>query len=102
MNVKLAFGLALSLACLSAAEAPSNYQTFGGRQIEGDSLALAAYDNALARCLPEAETPPLGSAQRTSLRFNAALRACLYRQGYIDRGARAYPATLYFGHLLDR
>jgi hypothetical protein len=102
MKVKLALGLALSLACISAAESPSNFQTISGGPVEGDSIALAAYDNALARCLPEAQTPPLGSQQATSLRYNAALRACLYRQGFIDRGAHAYPATLYFGHFLDR
>jgi hypothetical protein len=102
MKIKLALGLAFSLACISAAESPSNYQTYKGFRLENDPVLLAAYDSALRRCVPEAETPPRGTPEVTSLHYNAALRACLYRHGFVDRGISAYPATLVFDHFLDR
>jgi hypothetical protein len=92
----------LSLAFISAAEAPSNFRTYGGSRIESDPILAAAYDNALSRCVPEAMTPPRGTPEVSSLHYNAALRSCLYRQGYVDRGTWAYPATLIFDHFLGR
>ncbi|RWX75630.1 hypothetical protein EPK99_18210 [Neorhizobium lilium] len=102
MKLKLMIGAALSLACISAAEAPSNYRTYGGSSLDRDPVLLSAYDNALSRCVPEAMTPPRGTPHTNSLHYNAALRSCLYRQGYVDRGVSAYPATLVFDNFFDR
>jgi len=96
MTVRIAFGAALSLACISAAEAPSNYQVYGGIRVDSDPVLLATYDRALARCFPEAATPPRGALEPRGLYYNAALRACLYRYGFFDRGAYAYPANTLF------
>jgi hypothetical protein len=102
MKIKLAFGIALSLACISAAEAPSNYRTYSGLPVESDPYLLTHFDRALGRCVPEAQTPPRGTPFVDSLHYNTALRACLYRQRYVDRGYSAYPANLVFDHFLDR
>jgi hypothetical protein len=102
MKAKLPFGLALSLACISAAEAPANYQTYSGLRIEGNVTVQASYRSALRTCIPEAATPPQGDPNSHSLRYNAALRACLYRYGFIDRGQHAYPANMIFGGFLGR
>lgn len=100
--IKTGLALALSLACISAAEAPANYRTYGGARIEENSVLLAHYDRAVQKCSAEASTPPRGNLDPTTLHYNAALRACLYRQGYFDRGAYSYPATLIFDHFFDR
>lgn len=92
----------LGALCISAAEAPANYRTYGGGAIESDPLLLSAYDAALRKCVPEALAAPRGNPEPASLHYNAALRACLYRQGFFDRGSFAYPATLVFDHFLDR
>jgi hypothetical protein len=102
MKMKLALGLALSLACISAAESPSNYRTYEGRPVEGDPVLLSLYARVLDKCAWEARTPPRGTVRTDSLHYNAALRSCLYRQGFLDRGTYAYPATLLFDHFLDR
>ncbi|MDE1158801.1 MAG: hypothetical protein PW791_11080 [Neorhizobium sp.] len=91
-------GMVASLAFVSAAESPSNYQSLSGIRADGDSSTARRYDAALSRCRPEALTPPRGTHETGSLRYSAALRACLYRQGYIDRGSFSYPATLVFDH----
>ena len=94
-------GVVLSLACVSAAEAPSNYQVYGGVRVDSDPVLLRKYDHALRRCQPEA-LGYRGSPDTTSLIYNAALRGCLYRYSFIDRGSYAYPATLIFDHFFDR
>lgn len=101
MRFKLGFAAAVAgLACISAAEAPSNYQTYGGVRADADPLLLHTYNVALNHCTGEASTPPRGTPYPTSLYYNAALRACLYRRGFTDRGSQAYPATLVFDHFL--
>ncbi len=102
MKIKLALGIALSLACISAAEAPSNYRTYSGFPVESDPYLVTRFEHALNNCVPEAQTPPRGTPYTASLHYNTALRACLYRQGYVDRGYSAYPANLVFDHLFDR
>ncbi len=102
MKIKLALGLTLSLACISAAESPSNYRSFGGQSVEDDPVLLSVYSRAVDTCAWEAQTPPRGTPRTDSLHYNAALRACLYRQGFLDRGIHAYPATQIFDHFLDR
>jgi hypothetical protein len=102
MMIKTGVALALSLACISAAESPANYRTYSGTQIEQDPVLLAHYERTAQKCSWEASTPPRGNLDTTTLHYNAALRACLYRQGYYDRGGNAYPATLIFDHFFDR
>ncbi|MBW9053540.1 hypothetical protein [Rhizobium mesosinicum] len=94
-------GVVLSLACVSAAEAPSNYQVYGGVRVDSDPVLLHKYDHALGRCEPEA-MGKRGSPDTHGLIYNAALRGCLYRYGFTDRGAYAYPANRPFDHFIDR
>ncbi|NLR99602.1 hypothetical protein HGP17_22505 [Rhizobium sp. P38BS-XIX] len=102
MRMMFALGAILSLACVSAGEAPSNYQTFHGARADSDPVILAKYDRALNHCEPEAYSWHRGSPDPNSTMYWLALRACLYRQGFIDEGAYAYPTTAVFRHFLDR
>lgn len=101
MKYLACFGVVLSLACVSAAESPSNYQVRGGVRVDSDPLLLRKYDSALQRCQPEA-LGKRGSPDTSSLIYNAALRSCLYRHSFTDRGSYAYPATNIFDHFIDR
>lgn len=87
---------ALSLALVSAAESPANYRVYGGQDVQSDPLIIETYNRVLAKCIPEAGTPPRGNANTQTLHYNAALRGCLYRHGFIDRGAYAYPTNRLF------
>lgn len=95
-------GAVLSLACISAAEAPSNYQTYHGFRVAGDPAFEPQFNRALRYCMPEAASWQRGSPDTRSLLYIAALRGCLYRHNFVDRGAYAYPATAIFSHFLDR
>jgi hypothetical protein len=101
MRYLAVFGVALSLGCISAAEAPSNYQTYTGVRVDSDPVLLARYDRALSYCERESVSWR-GSPDTRSLRYNTALRNCLYRRSFVDRGYYAYPATQVFDHFLDR
>ncbi|TCU13115.1 hypothetical protein EV132_113100 [Rhizobium sullae] len=101
MKYLAAMGVVLSLGCVSAAEAPSNYQTYHGIRVDSDPLLLAKYDRAVGYCQYEAMSWR-GSPNPYSLVYNAALRSCLSRRNFIDRGAYAYPANRYFDHFFDR
>jgi hypothetical protein len=70
-------------------------------RVDSDPVLLRKYDHALRRCQPEA-LGYRGSPDTTSLLYNAALRGCLYRYSFIDRGSYAYPATQIFDHFFDR
>lgn len=100
MRSLASIGALASLTLISAAESPGNYESFGAIRADSTPAITRHYDAALARCRPEALTPPRGTTETASLRYSAALRACLYRQGYIDRGSSAYPATLVFDYFL--
>ncbi len=52
---------------------------------------------ALAReaCMIEAATPPRGILRTDNFYYGAALRACLYRQGFSDDGSHVYPVPLF-------
>ncbi|MBY5750836.1 hypothetical protein E0H51_24520 [Rhizobium leguminosarum bv. viciae] len=103
MRLMAVVGLALSLGCISAAESPSNYQSYSGIRVDTDPVLLARYDKALQRCVPEASSWRRGSPDPRSLYYNAALRNCLYRRSFVDRGVYAYPIPqIYFDHFLDR
>jgi hypothetical protein len=98
----LTLGAILSLACVSAGEAPSNYQTYHGIRADSDPVVLATYERVLDRCEPEAYSWRRGSPDPNSTLYWLALRDCLYRHGFVDRGAYAYPTTAVFRHFLDR
>jgi hypothetical protein len=96
MNLKYVAAAVLGLACVSAAEAPENYSIYAGPTVVSDPVILDIYDRALVKCTAEASTPTRGTEFTTSLYYNAALRACLSRRGFIDRGAYAYPTNRLF------
>lgn len=96
MNLKYLAAAVLGLACVSAAEAPQNYSIYAGPPVTSDPVILDIYDQAMVRCTAEASTPPRGTAYASSYYYNAALRACLSRQGFIDNGAYAYPTNSLF------
>lgn len=103
MRLMAVVGLALSFGCISAAESPSNYQSYSGIRVDTDPVLLARYEKALQRCVPEAGSWRRGSPDPRSLHYNAVLRSCLYRRSFIDRGVYAYPIPqVYFDHFLDR
>lgn len=104
MRLMAVVGLVLSVGCISAAEAPSNYQSYhGGIRVDTDPVLLARYDKALQRCVPEASSWHRGSPDSQSLQYNTALRSCLSRHSFLDRGVHAYPIPkVYFDHFLDR
>ncbi|CAN7405026.1 hypothetical protein LJR251_002507 [Rhizobium rhizogenes] len=102
MRMMLALGALLSLACVSAGEAPSNYQSYhGGIRADSDPVLLERYDRALSRCEPEAYSWHRGSPDPNSTLYILALRNCLYRHGFVDRGFYAYPTSAVFQHFLD-
>lgn len=96
MNLTYVAAAVLGLACVSAAEAPRNYAIYAGPPVVNDPVILDIYDRALVKCTAEASTPSRGTEFTTSLYYNAALRSCLSRQGFIDRGADAYPTNSLF------
>jgi hypothetical protein len=97
MKYVAALGIALSLGCISAAEAPWNYQTYHEQiRVNSDPVVLAHYYRVLPYCQYEASSWWRGSPNSYSLYYIAALRSCLSRRGFIDRGAYAYPAYHYY------
>ncbi len=100
MRILVAMGIAASLALVSAAEAPHEWQITGGVRADSDPVLLARYDRALRYCEPEAEYR--GSIDTASLLYVTALRSCLSRQGFTDRGSFSYPVNNLFWHFLDR
>jgi hypothetical protein len=93
MNLKLAFGVALSLTCSSmAAEARSNWHVYGAVPVESSPRLMQAYNSALARCLPEAGLAEAEAIAETSLHA-MRLRGCLYRNGFFYQGVYAYPVA---------
>lgn len=96
MTMKYVAAAVLGLACISAAEAPENYSVYAGPQVTADPIILDVYDQALVKCTAEASTPPRGTTFTSSLYYNAALRSCLSRHGFIDNGAHAYPTNRLF------
>ncbi|MES5096698.1 hypothetical protein ABUK73_00560 [Agrobacterium sp. BA1120] len=96
MNIKYVAAAILGLACVSAAESPKNYSVYAGPDVTSDPIILDVYDRALSNCSAEASSPPRGTAYTTSYYYNAALRACLSRHGFIDKGAFAFPTNSLF------
>ena len=102
MRILWAVGVALSLGCISAGEAPWQYQTYSGVRVDSDPAITARFDRAMYYCRPEAASYNRGSPDPFDLVYVAALRQCLYRHNFVDRGAYAYPASAVFQHFLDR
>lgn len=96
MNIRYVAAAILGLACVSAAESPRNYSVYAGPDVESDPIILDVYDQVVMKCSSEASVPPRGTPETTSYYYNAALRACLSRHGFTDKGAFAYPATSLF------
>lgn len=96
MNIKYVAAAILGLACVSAAEAPQNYRVYAGPDVTSDPVILQVYDHAVANCTYEASTPQRGTLDATPYIYNAALRACLSRHGFSDRGSNAYPTNSVF------
>ncbi|WP_105437669.1 hypothetical protein [Neorhizobium sp. T25_13] len=91
MNLKLALGVALGLACIPmAAEARSDLRLYGAVPVESSPQLMQAYNRALERCLPEADLAEAGAIAEASLPA-VRLRGCLYRKGFFYRGVYAYP-----------
>lgn len=102
MKLMMAAGIALSLACISAAEAPSNYETYDGVRVDSDPVLLNHYNRVLSYCDREASLPQRGSPDPRSMWHILALRSCLYRYSIVDRGLDSYPANAIWEHFFDR
>jgi hypothetical protein len=103
MKIMLGLGLVMSLACISAAESPSDYQYYFGGRVDADPVLAAKFDRAARRCEPEASDYTRGSADQNSYLHLIAMRNCLARYNFIDRGSyAALPITLGLDHFLDR
>lgn len=93
----------MSLACVSAAASPSDYQTYFGAPVDSSPIILAQFDKAANHCEAEASLPGRGSPDVESYPHIIAVRGCLARYNFIDRGAYAYlPIVLGLDHFLDR
>lgn len=102
MKMIMAAGMVLSLACISAAEAPSNYETYDGVRIDSDPVLLNQYNRVLNYCDREASLPQRGSPDHRSIWHVLALRSCFYRHNIVDRGLDSYPANAIWEHFFDR
>lgn len=103
MKILLGFGLAMSLACVSAAASPSEYQYYFGGPVDQNPTLAAKFDRAAYKCSVEASDPDRGSPDQKSYIHLIALRNCLARHDFIDRGVySALPITLGLDHLIDR
>lgn len=96
MKIRYLAAAVLGLACVSAAESPKNYSVYAGPDVVSDPILVDVYDRAVMKCSAEAATPPRGTPYTTSYYYNAALRSCLSRHGFTDKGAFAYPANTLF------
>jgi hypothetical protein len=102
MKLIMSAGIVLSLACISAAEAPSNYQTYDGVRVDSDPVLLNQYNRVLGYCDAEASMPERGSPDHRSIWHILALRNCLYRHNIVDRGHESYPANAIWDHFFEQ
>ncbi|WP_160006157.1 hypothetical protein [Rhizobium sp. 18055] len=100
MRALIALGMLASLACISAAQAPSQWQTYAGVGVDTDPTLQMRFDRTYPYC--EQEAVRRGSPDAGSLWHVTALRSCMYRFGIVDRGSYAYPANAVFYNFLDR
>jgi hypothetical protein len=103
MKIMLGLGLAMSLACISAADSPAEYQYYFGGRVDADPMLATHFDKAVRHCEPEASDPYRGSPDHVSWLYTIAMRNCLARYNFIDRGSyAALPITLGLDHIIDR
>jgi hypothetical protein len=102
MRMLVATGVLLSLACISAVNAPSNYQTYGGIRVDSDPVIVNHYQRTAGYCDQEAAWRYPRVADSVDPMYTLAFKACLYRHNYVDRGAFSYPANQIFLHFFDR
>ena len=103
MRIIAALGAVVSLACVSAAASPSNYQTYFGTRVDASPTILAQFDQAASHCDAEASMPGRNTPAAQSYSYEVAVRNCMARFNFIDRGSYAYlPIVLGLDHILDR
>ena len=103
MKIMLGLGLAMSLACISAADSPSEYQYYFGGRVDSSPVLSAQFDKAARYCSVEASDANRGSSEPGSYLNLIAMRNCLARHNFIDRGSyAALPITLGLDHFIDR
>lgn len=102
MKLRIVTGLLLSLGCISAADAPANYMSYYGVQADKDPYVAAAFYRARQRCEPEASSYGRGAPEENSVAHVLAMRACMARYDFVDRGAYAFhPAGVWYKHIFD-
>jgi hypothetical protein len=102
MKILTAAGIALSFACVSAASGATNYQTYSGVPADSSPSLVSAFNSAELYCEPEA-TPYRRGSYPVGFGPLLAMRSCLARHNFIDRGVHSYLSiTLGLDHFLDR
>jgi hypothetical protein len=90
MKIALAVGMALGLSGCVGADSPSNYQSYFGVPVSSSPQLQQKFDRANRYC--QREVPRRGTTDVASVSYLLAMRNCLARHNFIDRGAHAYPA----------
>ena len=97
------FGALLSMATVSAAASPTEYRTYFGSPVDASPVIQGRFDMAADHCEAEASSPARGSPDLGSYAHIVAVRGCLARYNFIDRGAYStLPIVLGLDHFLDR
>jgi hypothetical protein len=97
------FGAVLSMASISAAASPTDYRTYFGSPVDASPVIQAQFYKAADHCEAEASSLGRGSPDLESYSHIVAVRGCLARYNFIDRGAYAtLPIVLGLDHFLDR
>jgi hypothetical protein len=102
MRMLVATGALLSLLCISAVNAPSNYQSYGGYPVFSDPALRSHFERAYGYCDREASWRYPRVDNSVNPMFTLAVKACLYRHSFVDRGVYSYPANQIFLHFFDR
>jgi hypothetical protein len=68
---------------------------YGGVEIIPGSDVDQRFETARSVCTNEAATPTRGTPSPDSFYYRAAMRSCLYRQGFFGDGSYVYPVPLY-------
>lgn len=103
MKIIAALGAVVSLACVSAAASPSDYETYFGTPVDASPTILAQFDKAADHCEVEASRPGRSWPEAEPYSHVMAVRGCLSRFNFIDRGVHSYlPITLGLDQVLAR
>jgi hypothetical protein len=95
MKPAIISALLAALSLISPSGAMAATLAYGSVGITPGSDIELRYMKVREACSVEAETPPRGSSDVGGFYYGAALRACLYRQGFSDQGEYAYPVPLF-------